>query len=182
MPFIFSYGTLQQASVQLATFGRLLDGRTDDLLGFELSSVPIADAQLAAARGRTHNANITLTGRNDHRVSGTVFEITDAELAAADEYEKGDAYERIAVTLASGKRAWVYVHAGAAKSTSHQPMQPWFIATETFTPRSDAWAKYVAWSGLTQLDEVVSLDPMLCPSVLPDIKPQYWPHIVNEDF
>jgi hypothetical protein len=64
-----------------------------------------------------------------------------------------------------------------------QRMQPWYIATETFTSRNaEAWKKYVAWSGLKQLDEVVSLDPMLCPSLLPEIKPEYWPHIVNEDF
>lgn len=62
-------------------------------------------------------------------------------------------------------------------------MQPWYIATETFTPRNrKSWTKYVSWSGLTQLDEVVSLDPMLCPTLLPEIKPEYWPHIVNEDF
>jgi hypothetical protein len=62
-------------------------------------------------------------------------------------------------------------------------MQPWFIATETFTPRrGDAWTKYIAWSGLGHLDEVVSLDSMLCPTVLPKIKDEHWPHIVNEDF
>ncbi|MFH1921648.1 MAG: hypothetical protein ABIP48_17425 [Planctomycetota bacterium] len=62
-------------------------------------------------------------------------------------------------------------------------MQPWFIATERFTSGSgDAWEKYVAWSGLRHLDEVVSLDPMLCPTLLPEIKDTYWPHIVNEDF
>ena len=61
-------------------------------------------------------------------------------------------------------------------------MQPWYIATKTFTPRHAGWAMYIAWSGLTQLEEVVSLDPMLCPSLLPDIKTEYWPHIVNEDF
>lgn len=62
-------------------------------------------------------------------------------------------------------------------------MQPWFIATERFTRNGkEAWEKYVAWSGLTNLDEVVSLDPMLCPTVLPDIKDEYWPYIVNEDF
>jgi gamma-glutamylcyclotransferase (GGCT)/AIG2-like uncharacterized protein YtfP len=44
-------------------------------------------------------------------VSGTVFEITDAEIAAADQYEQLAIYQRIAVTLASGKRAWVYVDA-----------------------------------------------------------------------
>ena len=62
-------------------------------------------------------------------------------------------------------------------------MQPWYIAAETFTPRrGEAWRNYVAWSGLTQLDEVVSLDSILCPTVLPEIKDDYRPHIVNENF
>jgi hypothetical protein len=62
-------------------------------------------------------------------------------------------------------------------------MQPRYIATETFTARGgEAWDTYVEWSGLTQLDEVVSLDPMLCPTLLPEIRDDYWPHIVNEDF
>jgi hypothetical protein len=62
-------------------------------------------------------------------------------------------------------------------------MPAWYIATEMFTSRGgEAWEKYIAWSGLTQLDEVVSLDPMLCPTLLPDIRNEYWPHIVNEDF
>lgn len=62
-------------------------------------------------------------------------------------------------------------------------MQPWFIATERFTSGNQpAWDKYIAWSGLTQLDEVVSLDSMLCPTALPDIKGEYWSHIVNEDY
>src|ERR1043165_1352704 len=61
-------------------------------------------------------------------------------------------------------------------------MQALYIATEPFTPRNKAWTNYIAWSGLTHLDEVVSLDSSLCPSVLQDIKPEYWPHIVNEDF
>jgi hypothetical protein len=43
-------------------------------------------------------------GPQVHReISGTVFEITDAELAAADLYEQFAAYERISATLASGK-------------------------------------------------------------------------------
>jgi hypothetical protein len=62
-------------------------------------------------------------------------------------------------------------------------MQPWFIATEIFSSRDEeSWEKYVSWTHLVHLDEVVSLDPMLCPTVLPDIKDEYWPHIVNEDF
>jgi hypothetical protein len=60
---------------------------------------------------------------------------------------------------------------------------PWFIATERFGPdNGDAWNNYIGWSGLTQLREVVSLDGMLCPTLLPDIRDDYWPHIVNENF
>jgi hypothetical protein len=60
---------------------------------------------------------------------------------------------------------------------------PWFIATAPFTPEDEKrWDDYIKWSGLTQLVEVVSLDPMLCPSVLPELKDDYWHHIVNEDF
>lgn len=43
-------------------------------------------------------------------MSGTAFEVTDAERAAADEYERPASYIRIEATLASGARAWVYVH------------------------------------------------------------------------
>ena len=62
-------------------------------------------------------------------------------------------------------------------------MTPWFIATKTFGPANgDDWIKYVEWSGLGQLDELISLDIGLCPTLLPDIEDDYWPHIVNEDY
>jgi hypothetical protein len=83
MPLLFSYGTLQQQGVQLSTFGRPLDGQKDELVGFEATRVPIVDPQAAAASGTTHHANVMFTGRHDSRVGGTVFEITDEELAAA---------------------------------------------------------------------------------------------------
>ena len=114
MPLLFSYGTLQQNNVQLSTFGRLLQGERDALLGFEQSLVPIEAAQVMAAGGKTHHANVTFNGRNDSRVSGTVFELSDAELAAADEYERLAAYKRIAAMLSSGKQTWVYVDARSA--------------------------------------------------------------------
>jgi gamma-glutamylcyclotransferase (GGCT)/AIG2-like uncharacterized protein YtfP len=113
MPLVFSYGTLQLEHVQLSTFGRLLQGQRDDLPGFEQSLVKIDDPLVVAASGKTHHANVTFNGRDDSRVSGTVFEITDAELAAADQYERLAAYKRVAAMLASGKQAWVYVDARA---------------------------------------------------------------------
>ena len=111
MPLLFSYGTLQHQDVQRATFGRLLHGQGDELPGHEPSLVEIEDPAQAVAVGRSHHANVTFNGRGESRVSGTVFEVTDAELAAADEYERPASYERVAVKLASGKEAWVYVHA-----------------------------------------------------------------------
>lgn len=45
-------------------------------------------------------------------------------------------------------------------------MDPWFIATERFLPGDDSWESYVRWSGLTQLTELISLDPELCPSLI----------------
>lgn len=118
MPLLFSYGTLQQENVQLSTFGRLLHGQRDELPGFEQSSVRIEDPRVVATSGKTHHANVTFNGRNDSRVSGTVFEITDAELAAADQYEQVAAYTRVAAMLASGKQAWVYVDARSAPGAS----------------------------------------------------------------
>jgi len=109
VPLLFSYGSLQEEHVQLSTFGRLLQGRRDELFGFEESLVRIEDPQVVAASGRTHHANVRFNGREDRRVSGMVFEITDAELAAADQYEQVAAYKRIAATLASGRQTWVYV-------------------------------------------------------------------------
>jgi len=97
MPFLFAYGTLQQEDIQWETFGRLLDGQPDELRGFELSI------------SGTEHANIVFNGRDDSRVAGTVFDITDADLAAADEYERRSNYKRIVVTLLSGRPAWIYV-------------------------------------------------------------------------
>jgi hypothetical protein len=60
---------------------------------------------------------------------------------------------------------------------------PFYIAKKRFGPHNgDRWGGYVKRSGLTQLRELVSLDGMLCPSVLPEIKDDYWPHIVNENY
>ncbi len=111
MPLLFSYGTLQQEDVQLSTFGRLLNGRKDDLPGFEPSLVPIADPGVVATLGRTHHANVTFNGNHGTRVPGTAFEITDAELTSADRFEAAFFYKRISAVLASGREAWLYVDA-----------------------------------------------------------------------
>jgi gamma-glutamyl AIG2-like cyclotransferase len=110
MPLLFSYGTLQEEAVQISTFGRVLQGHPDELIGFEQSLLRVEDPQFVATSGKAHHAIVTFTGRNDSRVRGTVFEISDGELASADQYEPAG-YKRIAARLASGKEAWVYADA-----------------------------------------------------------------------
>ena len=109
-PRLFAYGTLQQEDVQLSTFGRRLVGQADELPGFEQSWVAIEDAQVVATSGKTHHPIVRFNGNAGSRVAGTVFEVSDAELALADRYEVSS-YRRVAVRLASGRQAWVYVDA-----------------------------------------------------------------------
>ncbi len=117
MPLLFSYGTLQEEKVQISTFGRRLNGHKDALPGFEQTLVKIEDPQVATVLGQTHHANARYNGNEASRVPGMVFEVTEAELAAVDEYEVVFFYERVVATLASGRQAWVYVHAAGSRKT-----------------------------------------------------------------
>jgi hypothetical protein len=110
MPLLFSYGTLQQNSVQIATFGRVLQGQPDELVGFEQSFSRVEDPQFVATSGKADHAIVRFTGRSDSRVSGTVFEVSDDDVAKADSYEPAG-YTRISTVLRSGKQAWVYADA-----------------------------------------------------------------------
>ena len=101
MPLLFSYGTLQHEAVQMSTFGRILHGEPDELVGFERLSL--------RTDGETYSI-VRFNGRNDSRVRGMVFEITDGDLAKADDYEPAP-YKRVSALLASGKQVWVYADA-----------------------------------------------------------------------
>lgn len=108
--WLFSYGTLQQAGVQLATFGRLLEGREDALPGHATVPFEITDPEVIATSGKKVHSMAKPSGDPADEVPGVVFRITPAELAAADTYEVS-AYKRIAVRLKSGLEAFVYVGA-----------------------------------------------------------------------
>ena len=105
---LFSYGTLQLERVQLSTFGRLLHGTPDAMVGYRLEPVEITDPEVIAISGTNMHTNLVLSDDPADEVSGTVFEITPAELAAADEYEVDD-YQRVSVRLRSGGEAFVYI-------------------------------------------------------------------------
>jgi gamma-glutamylcyclotransferase (GGCT)/AIG2-like uncharacterized protein YtfP len=105
---LFSYGTLQQSEVQRATYGRLLAGEPDVLVGYRLAPLTITDPEVVKLSGAPVHRIACRTGDPADRIVGTVYAITPAELAATDDYE-GDAYARIEVRLESGAAAFVYV-------------------------------------------------------------------------
>ncbi|MEW9572086.1 gamma-glutamylcyclotransferase family protein [Rhodanobacter sp. Si-c] len=107
---LFSYGTLRDGAVQLTTFGHHLDGEPDALPGYRLEQLVICDAQVVATSGATHHPIAVRSGDPADLVHGTVFRLTPQELAKADAYEVDD-YRRVAVALASGRQAWMYVRA-----------------------------------------------------------------------
>ncbi len=109
---LFSYGTLRLEKVQMETFGRLLKGSPDTLPGYARTLVRITDPEVIAASGAEFHPIVAPSANPADLVEGAVFEITSAELAAADAYEVSD-YKRVAVRLGSGLEAWVYVADGA---------------------------------------------------------------------
>jgi len=107
---LFSYGTLRQPGVQRDVFGREPDGRPDAVVGYDLDYVTITDPRVIASSGSDRHPILKPTDRAGAAIEGTVYAVSGVELAAADDYEV-DAYQRIAVPLRSGGRAWVYVFA-----------------------------------------------------------------------
>lgn len=107
---LFSYGTLQLPEVRLARFGRLLEGQADALPGYRLTYIAITDPEVIAASGTDRHPLVVASTDDGDAVEGSVFTITDAELAAADDYEVDD-YVRTPIVLRSGTKAWAYLGA-----------------------------------------------------------------------
>jgi len=107
---LFSYGTLQLETVQMALFGRPLVGTADVLPGFKETLLAIDDEATVRMSGKTHHAMAEFSGDPSDAIRGTAFELTPEEVESADKYEVA-AYRRVAVLLGSGRRAWAYVDA-----------------------------------------------------------------------
>lgn len=107
---LFSYGTLQQLSVQMALFGRHLEGQPDSLLGYRETMIEMTDPDVIAKSDTAFHPIVIFTGDPADRIKGSVFLISESELIAADEYEVSN-YSRVQVRLQSGVDAWVYVAA-----------------------------------------------------------------------
>ena len=87
MEKLFSYGTLQLEQVQLDTFGRLLEGEPATLTGYVVGEVEITDAAVLKSSGQRFHPALIKTGLTTDTVTGTIFTITEQELANADSYE-----------------------------------------------------------------------------------------------
>lgn len=107
---LFTYGTLRDPAVQRALFGRRVPGAADALSGFRLGTVTIRDPDVVATSGSEVHLCVDETGDPADRVEGMVLSLSEAELAIADGYETAD-YKRVAVTLASGRDAFLYARA-----------------------------------------------------------------------
>lgn len=105
---LFAYGTLREASVQRAVLGREVASEPDAVTGYRLDWLEERDAAAVATSGVVcHRVAVS---EADGRIEGCVLQLTPAELARADAYEDAD-YDRVLVTLASGRPAWLYVAA-----------------------------------------------------------------------
>lgn len=104
---LFSYGTLQKPEVQLKLFGRLLNGAKDILKGYKIVSIEVTDESFLAKGEGKFQRTLVPSKENDDSIEGIVFELSTEELLLADKYEP-DNYQRVIVTLKSGKEAWIY--------------------------------------------------------------------------
>lgn len=104
---VFSYGTLRQANVQLAIYGREVPTVPDSLPAWRLEWIQITDPEVIAASGSDRHP-ILRVGDGQDSVDGAYLELSDSELAATDKYEVAD-YARREVVLTSGVIAYVYV-------------------------------------------------------------------------
>lgn len=108
MPNLFSYGTLQKQQVQLETFGRILNGEKDFLTGYRIKMIEITDPEVLKKSGEQFHPILEFSGEETDEVEGVLFEVTEAEILQADEYEVDD-YQRIETLFKSKKKGFIYV-------------------------------------------------------------------------
>lgn len=108
MPHLFSYGTLQKEQVQIETFGRILQGERDILIGYQLKMLEITDLEVLRKSNQKYHPILEFSGNTEDEVRGVLFEVSDEEILKADEYEVDD-YKRIETVFKSGKKGFIYV-------------------------------------------------------------------------
>ncbi len=97
MENLFVYGTLKEPEIQKKIFGRAAQGTPDVLPEYTRTSLEI--------QGSTYPIAVPKEGAV---IQGMVIEVGLDELKLIDEFET-TTYQRVKVTLKSGKTAWVFV-------------------------------------------------------------------------
>lgn len=105
---LFVYGTLRLPQVQLDTFGRVIDGNDEVLLGYTLDYLDVIDPHVPELSGRSTHPVLRATGNRLDKVFGRVLLVTDEEVDAADEYA-AHSHHRARVLLTGDREAWVYI-------------------------------------------------------------------------
>ena len=93
--------------MQESLFGRILVGTKEELPGYKIEKLKITDQAVIEKSGTDMHPILVYTGEPADVVVGMVFEITQAELEKADEYEVDD-YRRTLAAMRSGTHAWIY--------------------------------------------------------------------------
>ena len=105
---LFVYGTLRLPQVQLAMFGRVIDGHDDVLLGYTIDYLEVTEPHVVELIGRSTQPVLSATGNRVDKAFGRVLTVTIDEVEGADEHA-AISHRRVAVELASGREAWVYI-------------------------------------------------------------------------
>lgn len=121
---MFSYGTLCHPDVQVASFGRTLEGSPDVLPGYALEWLHVSNPDLVSLTGSDLHPAVRRTDEPEDAVAGMLYQITQAELAATDE-RLTQVYTRLWERLESGAQAWVYVDRAFAHERAFDPRE-WY--------------------------------------------------------
>lgn len=106
---LFSYGTLQDQSIQMKLFGRKLQGSTDSLEGFKMEYIDLNTPDSEWNARFVYPIAIP-TNSSEDCIEGVVYEVSTDDLKIADTYE-GSSYRRIEFVLKSGRTCWFYQQA-----------------------------------------------------------------------
>lgn len=57
-----------------------------------------------------------------------------------------------------------------------------YTVRQRFMPSMPGWKSYIEFSGFDQIVELVTLDSMMCPNMLSELRKEDWEHNVHEDW
>ncbi|WP_030773423.1 MULTISPECIES: GDSL-type esterase/lipase family protein [unclassified Streptomyces] len=166
---LFSFGTLRDARVQTALFGRAVPTSPASLAGHTTRPLKITDPAVIAASGL--DVHLILERKLGASVEGAVLHLTDEELAAADAYEVDD-YTRRRVVLSSGASTWAYLDAKPLRPAERIVVVGDSIAYGRCDPRG-GWAGHLAAAHIAANEAEHRLFNMAVPgSTLADVGEQ----------